>query len=126
MFLHKYISQTQFMVKSIFSINIYIMIKQFLILLSINLILVLGCNKNDNSNYIKAKILGSDLRLCACCGGYFMLINNDSTFRAISIDGIYKDSTLKKGMEYWIQYKSANTTCGSEKNLIKITDLKIH
>ncbi|MDP4290890.1 MAG: hypothetical protein Q8908_07400 [Bacteroidota bacterium] len=47
------------------------------LMLGLMLICFVGCHKENNGGYqSKGQILGPDLRLCACCGGWYILIDH--------------------------------------------------
>jgi|TARA_B110000902_G_scaffold255145_1_gene320088 hypothetical protein len=51
--------------------------KNLIITLSITLLICISCKKEEN--YMnQAKILEPDYRMCVCCGGWFIKIDNDT------------------------------------------------
>jgi hypothetical protein len=53
---------------------IFINMKQFILFFAI--ILIAASCKKDKSDMNEAAIIGADMTMCACCGGYFIDINN--------------------------------------------------
>jgi hypothetical protein len=47
--------------------------------------LLLACDGNDNNQFSHGKIVGYDLTLCACCGGYVIEIDGE-TYRFFDED----------------------------------------
>ena len=53
---------------------------RFFSLLSVAAVLLISCKKDDSHQYMNsATIIGEDKRLCVCCGGYEMVIDNVPT-----------------------------------------------
>jgi len=79
------------------------------------------CDKKDC--YTKATVTGFDYTLCACCGGYYVKIN-DETFRATQ----YVENAILKTDEFPIEVKIKYTAledkCGMNDKQIKITAIK--
>jgi hypothetical protein len=51
----------------------------------------LSCEKDKSPQNLNAEIIGVDLRLCACCGGWWMKVDGDSA-RALYFPGDFGDS----------------------------------
>ena len=51
--------------------------KKFFLLVFLISVSIFSCKKDHQVEY-NGKITGSDLRMCACCGGTFIIIDNAS------------------------------------------------
>jgi len=50
---------------------------KILVSIIVTLFSLLGCQKQNTNDYQSTgKITGADLRMCACCGGYYIQIDN--------------------------------------------------
>ncbi|HKJ44106.1 MAG TPA: hypothetical protein VKA27_18560 [Sunxiuqinia sp.] len=55
-------------------------------------VLMIACEKSDNPYQSTGTITGPDYRECICCGGYFIAIDNDTTYNFESLpDGVKID-----------------------------------
>ncbi len=94
--------------------------KKLLFLLTTSFLLS-ACDKKDS--YTKATVTGFDYTLCACCGGYYVKIN-DETFRATQYveNGILNTDAFP--IEVRIKYNTIDDKCGMDDKQIKITAIK--
>ena len=56
----------------------------FILLLMFGMVFMAACRKEDDVVETNAKIIGADMRLCACCGGWWFDIQGD-TLRAMDL-----------------------------------------
>jgi hypothetical protein len=56
----------------------------FILIILSGLVFMAACRKKDEVVETNAKIIGSDMRLCACCGGWWFDIQGD-TLRAMDL-----------------------------------------
>jgi hypothetical protein len=95
------------------------------ILLFFFVALILGCEK---SKYESAgTIMGADMTMCACCGGYFIEING-ATYHfnktELPSDFTFTDEQLPLKVD--LDWKNNSAVCsGSGINWIKISKIKL-
>ncbi len=65
--------------------------KKLVVLFFCGLLAVFGCTKDSPQNEADAEITGFDMRLCACCGGWWIRVGND-TARAATLPDNFGDN----------------------------------
>ena len=69
-------------------------------------------------------MIGKDLTLCACCGGYYFKIKNDTFLAKEYVESNIFNSEELLPKKVKIKYAKVEDKCSSGKDVIKITAIK--
>ncbi len=81
-----------------------------------------SCKKETtlSDEWKEAKIIGQDLRLCACCGGWFITLEQD-TVRTFGFPDEYElPSAMNLPKDVYLQYEEQTGPCSDFENLIQV------
>lgn len=99
--------------------------KQVLLLLSVCLLAITSCKKEDSIYKYSGVIEGVDNTKCSCCGGYIISVDDiDSSYRAFSLP---PGNTISASSHFPIYINlnfSGSERCGNN-NIINISQLII-
>jgi hypothetical protein len=92
------------------------------------LIVCISCKHKDDisTREIASTFDGYDLRMCVCCGGQYMRIENDTMryrfFELPTPTGLPIDYGFAR--TFWIRYKPYEGGCSQFKELVTITTIR--
>lgn len=100
--------------------------KTLLNFVAISLIVFISCTNDDTSiKYeAKAKIIGSDVGMCACCGGYLIRIEGEEVLKNFSELPKNSNIDLQNAdfpIDVNLNWTTSNEVCS---NFIIITDIE--
>lgn len=97
---------------------------KYLLFLTIAFVQI-SCKNSDpvsDTKLTKVKLLGYDMRLCACCGGHLMSFNLNAekyVDTMYTINNIFKNNVISDTTTYPkfvnVEWKYAETPCGLQK-----------
>ncbi|MBK8515118.1 MAG: hypothetical protein IPL55_02140 [Saprospiraceae bacterium] len=91
----------------------------------IALFFLISCSKSDD-DYTSATVVGYDLRLCPCCGGFFVSLDDkpDEVYQWYQRQGDMGINEKEKyPLKVKIKYYFLAKTCTASAGEIEITDL---
>lgn len=85
-----------------------------------------NCKKDTEGcpdGWQEARIIGQDLRLCACCGGWFIEIEQDTVRTFVLPDGFDLGTMPDLPIEVCLQYETGTGGCQNFESLIEVTQI---
>lgn len=89
------------------------------------LLLFAACNDNDDSEYTLSNglVIGADMRLCMCCGGWWIEINKD-TLRLMNAPSEFNEQMIEMEMPVPVALEWKPMTDGCGRQFTKLIEVK--
>lgn len=82
----------------------------------------IGCHKATQTYEANASVMGTDMRMCVCCGGYFILFDgqqiNNLYLASAFPEGFKLEENPKFPIRAYIEWKKDSSSCSSLNRII--------